>query len=527
MRNHLTYKLLLKVLILISTGCFMGCKPVIPVDEDPFVRFTGSIDYQSQMLNRPLRYSVYLPAGYNIDNKSYPTVYLLHGFGDNEISWMNGGKIDRIIKELEEKGEIEPMIYVMPQGYNNYYVNRFNGTLNYMDMFVEEFVPMIDSLYRTKKTPGQRAVVGYSMGGYGALILPVKNPDIFSVSVPLSMSFRTDEQYVIESQSAFDVQWGPIFGAKGSTGNDRLTEYFKTYSPFHFFANEDANNFSTVRFFIDCGDDEESLTFTNNEMHALMRSRNIAHEYRVRNGAHTWDYWLKSMREALVFIQTNFDEGAYVDDPSFNLSTGFSGNIEQLNFNGKTLNVVLPSGYSASSATYPVMYFMHHTLQNRLDETKNVMALLDSLQREKQFILIEADANDFKTPSNLVELCAFVDNGYRTKKQKQGRLLLANFSGASVAYHTVSDYPELFESLFLYQPFLDSITSIPEVGFIYLDTTDESQSYSIVQGLYSDCRKQNINHQYRVRNGKDSFNAFMHGLNNSIVYLGLMLNKTL
>jgi len=48
-----------------------------------------------------------------------------------------------------------------------------------------------------------------------------------------------------------------------------------------------------------------------------------------------------------------------------------------------------------------------------------------------------------------------------------------------------------------------------------------------VQGLYSDCRKHNINYQYRVRNGKDSFNAFMHGLNNSIVYLGLMLNKTL
>lgn len=527
MRTHLKYNLLLKVLILISAGCFMDCKPVIPVDEDPFVRFTGSIDYQSQMLNRPLRYSVYLPAGYNKENKSYPTVYLLHGFGDNETSWINGGNIDRIIKELEEKGEIEPMIYVMPQGYNSYYVNRFDGTFNYMDMFVKEFVPLIDSLYRTRKTPGQRAVVGYSMGGYGALILPVKNPDIFSVSVPLSMSFRTDEQYMVESQSGFDAQWGPIFGAKGSAGEDRLTDYFKKHSPFHFFADEDANRFSSIHFFIDCGDDEELLSFTNNEMHSLMRSKNIAHEYRVRNGAHTWDYWLKAMREALIFIQTCFNGCAYVEDPPFNLSTRFSGNIEQLNFNGKILNVVLPSGYSVSSATYPVIYFMHHTLKNRLNETKNVMASLDSLQREKQFILVEADASEFKTVSNFVELSAFLDNEYRTKKQKQGRLLLANFSGASVAYHTMSDYPELFESLFLFLPVIDSINHISEAGFIYLDTTDESQSYSTVQGLYSDCRKHNINYQYRVRNGKDSFNAFMHGLNNSIVYLGLMLNKTL
>ena len=76
----------MKVLIVIGTGYFMDCKPVIPVDEDPFVRFTGSIDYHSQTLNRPLRYSVYLPASYNKENKSYPTVYLLHGFGDNETS---------------------------------------------------------------------------------------------------------------------------------------------------------------------------------------------------------------------------------------------------------------------------------------------------------------------------------------------------------------------------------------------------------------------------------------------------------
>lgn len=527
MRHFLSYKLLLKVLIVISTVYLMGCKPDIPVEDKPFVRYSGSVNYQSQMLNRPLRYSVYLPADYNKENKSYPTVYLLHGFGDNETSWMNGGKIDRIIKSMEENGEIEPMIYIMPQGYNSYYVNRYNGTLNYMDMFVEELVPMIDSLYRTTKKPEQRAVVGYSMGGYGALILPVKNPDIFSVSVPLSMSFRTDKQYMTDSQNAFDAQWGPIFGAKGSEGESRLTDYFKMHSPFHFFADNVASNYSSVHFFIDCGDDEESLSFTNNDMHSLMRSNNIAHEYRVRNGAHTWDYWLKAMREALVFIQTNFAGNAYPDDPTYSLSTEFQGSINQLNYSGKELNIVLPTGYSTSTVSYPVIYFMHHTLSNRLDETKNVMAALDSLQREKHFILVEADADAFKTPSNLSELATFIDNEYRTNKQKPGRMVMGNFSGASVAYHTMLEYPDLFESLFLFSPVIDSATDTPKPGFIYLDTTDESESYAVIQELYSSCRSNKISHQYRVRNGKDSFNSFMHGLNNSIVYIGLMLNKTL
>lgn len=516
----------MKILIFIGIICFMGCKSENPVDMNSFVRYSGSINYQSKILNRPLRYSVYLPADYNKGNKSYPTVYLLHGYGDNETAWINGGNIDRIIKELEKKGEIEPMIYVMPQGYNSYYVNRFDGTLNYMDMFVKEFVPMIDSLYRTKKTPEQRAVVGYSMGGYGALILPVKHPEVFSVSVPLSMSFRTDEQYIAEPQLVFDMQWAPIFGAKGCTGEERVTEYFKANSPFHFFANEDVNKFTSLRFFIDCGDDEESLTFTNNDLHSLMLSKNISHEYRVRNGEHTWDYWRKAMQEALVFVQVCFAKDTYIVDPSFDLSTKFTGNIEQVDFKNKTLNVVLPSGYSTSSLSYPVMYFIHHTFKNRLDETKNIVGLLDSLQTEKKFILVETDASELETSLNLSELTTFVDNKYHTKKQRQGRMILSNFTGASVAYQTVLDFPELFGSIFLFQPVIHSITNFFKTEFVYIDTTDESQSFSIVQSLYSGCRNYNINYQYRVRNGKDSYNAFMYGLNNSIVYLGLMLNKS-
>jgi enterochelin esterase-like enzyme len=65
------------------------------------------------------------------------------------------------------------MIYVMPVGFNSYYVNKYNGQFPYMDMFVDELVPLVDSLFRTKPDPNHRAVMGYSMGGYGAMIMPV------------------------------------------------------------------------------------------------------------------------------------------------------------------------------------------------------------------------------------------------------------------------------------------------------------------------------------------------------------------
>ncbi len=104
-----------------------------------------------------------------------------------------------------------------------------------MQMLINELVPEIDTLFRTKPAADQRAVMGYSMGGYGALMLAAKNPEIFKTGIALSMSFRTDEQYLNEPQGVFDSQWATIFGGMGVSGNQRLTDHFIKYSPFHFF----------------------------------------------------------------------------------------------------------------------------------------------------------------------------------------------------------------------------------------------------------------------------------------------------
>lgn len=523
--SHIHYFVLL---LTITAGIFFtSCKTTEPEHEVPVVkRYVESINFQSKMLKRPVRYSIYLPADYGKSTREYATVYLLHGYGDDETAWVKDGKIDKIIDELEKNGTIAPMIYVIPQGYNSYYVNRFNGTLEYMKMFTEEFVPMIDSLYRTKKDATQRAVVGYSMGGYGALILPAKNPDIFSVSVPLSMSFRTDEQYMLESQSVFDTQWGPIFGATGSTGNARLTDYYLEYSPFHFFEKENAGSFSSLRFFIDCGDDEESLSLTNNAMHALLRNKNIAHEYRMKNGAHTWDYWRAAMREALPYIQSCFSGSTYPAEPVFAVSEAFAGSLEQKTYSGLTLNIDLPVNYSSSKIAYPVLYFYHKPEGSRLAETKNVMAVLDSLQNEKPFILVEIDADQITQHQiDFNVLVSFIDTQYRTKTKVHNRIGLGNLSGGETIYDASVLYPSLLYSVFLFDASLETDFDLPQAKFIYLDCTDQAVNFEAMQQLYVQCRNRDIDHQFRVRNGKNSFNSFLNGLENSIVYIGLMLNK--
>jgi len=363
------------------------------------------------------------------------------------------------------------------------------------------------------------------MGGYGALILPTKNPDVFSVSVPLSMSFRTDDQYLLESQSVFDVQWGPIFGGKGSSGTARLTDYYKQYTPFHFFADSDASAFESIHYFIDCGDDEESLSITNNAMHSLMRSKNIQHEYRVRNGAHTWDYWRSGMLEALPFIQSCFSGISYPKETGYSTSEIFSGNMVQQSALGITMNVCLPKDYTSSGITYPTIYFYHSVETDRLVETRKMCAVLDSLQKTKPFILVEFDAKNIESNQTLFQnITSFIDLTYRTKTNDINRIGVGNKLGGKELYDASVDYPSLIYSAFLFDASLGDAIVTPVSKFIYLDCTDESVNYDSMQALYLMCRNNKITNQFRVRNGLDTYNSFLQGVNTSIVSIGLMLN---
>lgn len=162
---------------------------------------------ESKILGQEVKYSIILPENYQTKKERYPVVYLLHGLGDNESSWLEYGRASQIIDGATNRGDIIPMIYVMPQGFRNYYVNDYTGKFLYEDMFIKEFVPFIDKHYRTIPDKKHRNP-GLSDGGFGALILPLRNPDVFTVSVPLSISVRTDQQYMTEDASGWDDQWG-------------------------------------------------------------------------------------------------------------------------------------------------------------------------------------------------------------------------------------------------------------------------------------------------------------------------------
>jgi len=530
------YRFLILLEISVVILCIIpgACKKDPEIIDKPFVRLLENESIQSTLLKRNVNYAVLLPENYNTSTNTFPVVYLLHGFGDNQTAWYKFGLI-QYYSDLYAS-ETMPAIYIMPQGFNSYYINKFNGNFPYMDFFTNELVPEIDSIYRTKKDKSQRAVMGFSMGGYGAFILPALNPEIFTVSVSLSMSFRTDEQYIAESQDAFNYQWASNFGGNGSVGSSRITDYFKLNSPFYFFKEGDLEPFNGIRFFIDCGDDEESLSFTNNSLHSIMRDQSIAHEYRVSNGGHSWDYWKKSLPDAFRFIANSFQGINYDDTPEV-VDAGITvpnGNIEFINLTGTEIQsaVLIPPGYDTLSSTYPVIYFVHDNLAGNSEE-----------QREQAFTFLYNSMLSSKLPkafvmdipfepalieeSKLQEIISQFDLAFKTKNTKNGRMLIANGAGGRFAASFVVSDTSLIGSCCLFNSLLDDSTSSSDGRvFYYLYCGDDGQSYRGIQNLYYDLRKKGNDYEYRVAKGSDSFGSFMSGLSSSIPILKKRLSIT-
>lgn len=82
-------------------------------------------------------YSIYLPAGYEEGDGSYPVLYLLHGLGDNHTGWVQFGQVQYIADKAIAEGKSAPMIIVMPDAdtVHKGYFNLLDGTYNYEDFF--------------------------------------------------------------------------------------------------------------------------------------------------------------------------------------------------------------------------------------------------------------------------------------------------------------------------------------------------------------------------------------------------------
>jgi len=283
----------------------------------PFGTVDISQSVQSEILDREMPYSIYLPESYHTSTREYPVLYLLHGMTDDHKGWINWGEMHRIAGDLMVSGEVPEMIIVMPEGlYDAFYINNYDESIRWEDFFHEEFMPHIEETYRITAQRSRRAISGLSMGGYGAMYHGVKYKEKFGVVAAMSGAFLKVEPAPEEERSEWDREfhgktWGPY-------NDENLPENYKEHSLHEMFSSMEpiergpqqwspAGNreIPLPAILIDCGDDDFLLEQNTSLVH-IMNSKNVDFEFLVRDGAHTWPYWQSGLELALQFIADEF-----------------------------------------------------------------------------------------------------------------------------------------------------------------------------------------------------------------------------
>jgi len=263
-----------------------------------------SLTMPSKLLSQEVKYNIYLPPGYEQGEQDYPVVYLLHGNGDDHTSWSKKGKINSIADRAIKNQEIPPLVIVMPDAGNTYYVNDISGKVPYEDMFIQEFIPFIENEYRIKQEKKFRGIAGLSMGGYGGLLYAIKHPELFNACAALSAAIRSDEEIISLDGAGYERRYVHISGP-GLKGTDRLTLYYRQHSILDLTKTIPVTELKKVNYYLDCGDDDH-LTQGNASLHIQLTQLGIPHEYRSRNGGHDWNYWRSGIVDGLKFISESY-----------------------------------------------------------------------------------------------------------------------------------------------------------------------------------------------------------------------------
>jgi enterochelin esterase-like enzyme len=230
--------------------------------------------YRSTVANDDRDYYVYTPPGYDpADKKTYPALYLLHGYSDDASGWSAVGRANVIFDNLIAQGKAKPMIVVMPLGYGTMEMIRagWGGIFNrpevreqnltkFREALLTEVIPKVESEYLIAKDRNSRAIAGLSMGGSESLLNGLNSLDKFA--------------------------WIGSFSAGG------LPEPFDKNFP-----NLDAKANEQIRLlWIACGTEDRLIT-ANRNLREWLKTKGIQHTDIETTGKHTWMVWRRNLAE--------------------------------------------------------------------------------------------------------------------------------------------------------------------------------------------------------------------------------------
>lgn len=450
--------------------------------------------------NNELTYKVYKPKGYDENRaEGYPVLYLLHGSGGHENSW---DSFWSTLDDMIEKGDLPPVLAVAPSSGNSYWVDsiRFGA---YESAVVQDLIPEIDKEYNTISSRDGRYIMGYSMGGYGALRYSLVYPELFKATTLLSPAIQNAEApatsgavergsfatYNNNNELVYDPS---VWTAKNyPTAIESYVEQEYRLPIYIFAGDDDWNHLSEKE---DLPDDAYKY---NMEVQAVtlyqeLHRKNIFDlnyskwddvpgnpaELRIVNGGHSTSIWLIGFREGLNYMFGN-EEGSGLS-PKYNAANynpTENGTIATHSLAldslvkdstpGDTLSYVsyLPYGYDENDAThYPVMYLLHGSWGST-DSWNSFWPILDTMIEEGKIPPVIAIApitgNSYWVDSEkfghfesaiIQDLIPYVDTNYKTIASREGRGIVGYSMGGYGALRYSLSYPEKFGGATLLSP---------------------------------------------------------------------------
>lgn len=231
------------------------------------------VTFHSVALNREMPYRVVWPANV-AEGRKLPVVYLLHGGGGGFQDWTN----DSDVAQFAEPG----MILVMPEGADSYYTNAVDPPQGrYEDYIVSDLISDVESKFPVATGRSNRAIIGLSMGGFGAVKLALRHPDLFVFAGGLSSAIDVPRRAFSIKRLHQSRHYNAIFGSSGS-----LTRHDND----PFILIRIANPETAPYFFLTCGE-QEGLLPANREFAAALSARHFRFEFHTVRGSHDWNQW--------------------------------------------------------------------------------------------------------------------------------------------------------------------------------------------------------------------------------------------
>jgi S-formylglutathione hydrolase FrmB len=281
--------------LLLALLCFVSARPSQAA--------LGRIEcrsMQSTILARHVRYCALLPPSYDAaKTRRFPVLYFLHGLGGDEQLLVSSGGWN-LVEDLWQQDRLREFLIVTPDADTSFYINSRDGHQRYENFFISEFIPFVERNYRIEAGRHFRGIGGVSMGGYGALHLAFRHPELFA-SVSANSAALLERLPEVKFANPRESSLLHILGVFGSPPDPA---FWEQNNPFTLARTA---HLAGLKIYFDCGtEDDYRFAKGAQAFHVLLDSLHIPHEFHLYPGGHDAMYFARHMPAAFEFHSRAF-----------------------------------------------------------------------------------------------------------------------------------------------------------------------------------------------------------------------------